>query len=361
MDSGEKPPPKKKKNRRPRKGGRRGGPPPAPQSKLMIRGIIDHPKVETIVNAVSDILRLANDKLGADCRVHIDQESLDAAIQKAEASEAAQLKWEKSLETNQQEGEQTENHTEADEGESDEKAVEEVTKGINNLSTTSNKIPADAAVVARLLYVVATKQTKRRGEKPGYAYILLWTRSIVPKNPPSAAAEVGESTDVEAKPRLPDYSEEVGQRRRSLLRATEALENIMGGSKNKPWTNWKLLEAPNPKPFRLMKPDKLEGTVFETPAYKDYLESQNASQEAIEKRPRPAPGGGALSMQTGGDASSEQRVSQLVKNLQARKEQEKQKKAKRKKKEAAKKAANKSSRRKKKKAPPSAVLPPKAG
>jgi hypothetical protein len=344
---------KRERNQNPRHS--RGGPPQSPQTKVTFRNI-GNPAVYGAVEGVAGIIRTivekANERLtgAADKKMLLDEESLTKLIGNDKIATQAHEKWKKNKTAALEDVEGT---VEADKTEDTVDTTQEIVKGMNELDLKSGKI------IARPLYVVAPKKTRRRGEKPGIACILLTTLAIeaielppVPE-PESAEPTAEDGTLVEVKTDAPlappkaDYSRQIAERQLALIRAVETMATIADADakSDQVWAGCQVEESRNPKSWRPpQQKDSREGTVEESPGFQAFLEMRVKGKEELQSRPKPAPGGGlsayASAGVSGNTSEDGKAVAAIVLHLRSKYEHEKQqKKNKRKAKDAKKKAA----------------------
>jgi hypothetical protein len=342
------------KSRGPAGGGALRGPPPAPQTKLTLRGIGNvntFGTMQSVGTMIRQMIQRANDKLRLENyqTMSMDEVSLTKLITSEQTAAVARLEWERSLKPgNTGDSLDTKEDTEV----ALEQETAQLVAGVDELSvapTKTSKSTSDPAncIVAKILYVVPPKSTRRRGEKPGNAYVMLTTPPLesVKSHPTTAVPRVAEDTSVASArpsesippptilPILPvDYSREVAQRRLALLRAVEAMEAVAleDAKTQQMWMGCVVAESEYGKTWKSYPSgDRLEGTITETPAYREFLESQQRIKEERENRPKPLPGGGVGSVTTvnagtdGTGQSVQMPVAALVQHLQAKRIQEK--------------------------------------
>jgi Smg-4/UPF3 family len=188
-------------------GGRRGakrskGPPAPPQTKILIRNIGDatkHGSVEGIIGLIRSFLDGANQKLSSlNSRViQLHEASTASLIQGAEAVKKAQEegKNKKSDENVLTDTERYRNdQTVEDAVTEEEEKYDNVVLRINEKSDWSVQDAPSVALSmaensttnfgARIVYIVPPKQTRRRGVKPGCAYLVISGPRIEAKESP---------------------------------------------------------------------------------------------------------------------------------------------------------------------------------
>jgi hypothetical protein len=390
-----------------KRGARRGkGAPAPPQTKILIRNIGDatkHGSVEGMVGLIRSFLDGANQKLlSLTSRiVQLHEASTAGLIRGAEAVKKAQ---EEANTKNSDANEIVENYGDAQIGE--DAVTEEEEKPVNVLPRISEKSDGslqDATSVAlsmaensttnfgaRIVYIVPPKQTRRRGVKPGCAYLLISGPRIEAKEPPprpsSTAAmtidsshseekkdltEVGDkngesikepATQDNNEPHEPkenhvvivdpseknataaattshavDYSREVAQGRYLVTQAIELLEEYAKeDAKSEQRYAGSMVEvALSGKTYKqnLHRRDRREGTLEQSADYKIFLDKAAKDKEERMARPKPAPGGGVsvIAAATSETAESGQPIAALVEHIRSKRaEASKRKKAKKK-------------------------------
>jgi len=221
----------------------------------------------------------------------------------------------------------------------------------------SGATDASKIVTVRVLYAVPPKKTRRRGEKPGCAYVLLVAPPIKeiidPKDDaaPSSNESMENSTPSKQSSAIVDYCREVSQKRLMLNRAVEVMAHVavLDSKSKKELAGCMVEESINVKTWT-WKPsnhrDRLEGTIEESEDFKRFQAKNAKAVEERMARPKPAPGGGTLAAVsaagTAGTSETGQPMAAIVLHLKAKQEQEKKrKKAKRRAKDASKKGASK--------------------
>jgi hypothetical protein len=390
---GKRPPKKqgrrKQRRKRPdRRGGATGkGPPATPVLKVTVRNVTDMEKcgsARKMADMLVSIIQRANattSKKFDSIQLVVEEMQLQQLLDGDEAAEKAALEWKKQQEEIEQEEdvtEQEENDGDRNESADDEEAsfrerkgaCEEMKEGETSYAkATSAKTGDDnsvlsiqkGAIFTRIMYMVPPYLTKRRGIKPGRAYLVLTAPPIetLPsvQEPPfirdtladtsgmtpqqngeetSTVFREGEAVEMgplEQKPVPPtsavDYSRDIAKRRLFLEHALESLISASAG------TDLVVEESLNSKTWRVTTfskdktqyHDRMEGTVQETMDYQQFLEKVAKQKEERIARPKPAPGGRSI---VAGTATSndtvDQPVSALVLHLQKKQQEQKRKK-----------------------------------
>ena len=377
-----------------RRGGRRDnrnrgpkGPPQTPQLKVTVRNVHGLPTCRLMGdNLMRGLIGRANSLLEQQYKMVLEETSLMAAIEAEEAALEKRKAWEKEQEAKHggsKEDEETDGEPkeepEADNGKetSQEDTAkpptaaaattakperETIVQGMENLAIAAD----DTVIKVRVLYIVPSKQTRRRGEKPGYTSLLLMAPPIANKNPPpppqpkvaapdeTAASAVdtkdepkpqevsnanGDTPVVkdQAKAETPphvvvDYSSDIARRRLMLQRSLDAL---VQAAQQDEGATYQVEESPSAKTFRISnRRDRLEGTLQDSPDYKQFFSKTQQAQEERKARPKPAPGGSLLvkdglsSSTTTSTSLQQQPVAAIVLHLQQKKQEERRKKAK---------------------------------
>jgi hypothetical protein len=373
---------KKKRKRKPRRNPQRKGaavsskhgPPLAPSLKVTIRNIFTVDMAQTIQNLISAANENSPTVLSMTAKdlmpkVVLDETSLQQLVDEMKLAEEAAKKWKEEGDSKNAIGvnsvAEKDDNSNAHALSSDKTNEMNDSTSVDNLATVvarslkitdaesnaSKKVGKNQSVLARVLYMVPPKKTRRRGEKPGIAYLLLTAPAIEPKLAPVAELQpVNEEGDLpvdgvtssahgdEAKPVdcvLPtvDYSRDVAKGRLLLQNTLELLQVTASNVSTPPMV---VEESRNTKvwkqqPFSSRSPvDRLAGTIFETEDYQQFVEGTVRREEQLKARPKPAPGGG-VSMTSGGAASNvpgsnAQPVAALVLHLQKKQEEEKKRK-----------------------------------
>lgn len=350
---------------------RRGprGCPPTPQIKVLIRNIRniqDFGTAQQIIGFVRVLVERANEKL-PDKRMQLSAQNLDRLVQQEQAALQEREMWEESLKVIEPEPEEEANENEPNEDESatkdegedaaaagddTEMAVEETTApkrtaadivanvipAMQSLKVSSEATSVRDAITTTVMYICPPKKTRRRGEKPGCVYLLLTAPTLETKAPPRTVPAPAPVTNadgtIEPAP-VPyvDYTPEVTQRRLLLQLAVDSMtaSALDDATSKQEWAGSVVEEALNPKPLKsTFRPDRMHGTVQETPDYVQFLERTAHEKQERSERPKPAPGGGlAAAMNAAGDNG--QPTAALVLHLQAKHDElNKRNKAKRK-------------------------------
>ena len=334
------------------------GPPQSPQIKVMFRNIGNaevYGTVEGIAGMIRSMVTKANERLTGPAakKILLEDETLTRLIESDKLANEALAQWKKRSEATKKDPE------EKDECSSENKATVSnegaILSGMKELDI-NNKTDK---ILARVMYVVPPKKTRRRGEKPGNAYLVLTTSAIeamdttipnVNEAPAKETADAGQVTaeagvkTVEAAPRIVkvDYSRQIAERQLALAVAFEtmtaiALEDSKG---EQAWAGCVVEEARNGKTWRPpLRKDTREGTVENSPGFKAFMDMTQKEREELQSRAKPAPGGGHATLSTGFPSSeSGKPVAALVLHLRNKREKEKAlKKNKRKNKDAKKK------------------------
>jgi hypothetical protein len=135
-----------------------------------------------------------------------------------------------------------------------------------------------------------------------------------------------------------DYSRAVAQGRLLLQRAVDQLTLITDEDAKSPQQEQQvyaqcMVEASmSGKTWRLQynRPDRREGTLEATADYKNWQQSLTQQKEELKSRPKPAPGGGTISL-SGDTVENGQPMAALVQHLRAKRQELKRKKGKKKK------------------------------
>ena len=162
--------------------------------------------------------------------------------------------------------------------------------------TPSTKPPLleDHQILVRLLYVVPPRKTRRRGEKPGNAYLLCQTQAPSPTqldgtDPRSAAAAA------------------FAHKEHQLRRFLEVLQQIAmeDAKSSQTYAGCQVEESINLSSITqvfLSPKDKFENTIFETEHYQEFLAKQSKQREQLNSRAKPAPGGGLVALADSSEA-----------------------------------------------------------
>ena len=377
---------KKKRKRKPRRNPQRKvgvaasskyKPPLAPVMKVTIRNIFSVDVAQTIQNLISSsnenslpVSSVAAKSLVP--KIVLDETSLKQLVDEAKAAEEALKKWKDELDAKNADTENaldgkrdssnaqvssTNKANESNDSEPVDNLATVVAKSLKISSDTegkSKKFAKNQSVHARVLYMVPSKKTRRRGEKPGVAYLLLTApametqlapvaelHSVVEEENLPAAAVTSNADGDETKSSLEyplpsvDHSRSVAKGRFLLQNTLELLQTI--ASKASP--PLVVEESMNTKvwkqqPFSSRSPvDRLAGTVFETEDYQQFFEGTLRREEQRKARPKPTPGGVMIGnvacagvSGTSASGTDSQPVAALVLHLQKKQEEEKKRK-----------------------------------
>lgn len=346
------------------------GPPQSPQIKLVFRNI-GKPESYGTAEAIAGIMRAivdrANERLTgpADKPVLMDEETLCRLIENDKVATKSILEWKKRQEEDEpkEEEQEAQNEDNGKGGNEEEEAA--LVTGLKGLELKEAK---EGKIFARPLYIIPPKKTRRRGEKPGNAYLVLTAPHIEAIEPPPLVQEAPadeaaataeeeanqteeESAEVPPVPPKVDYSRQIAERQLAVVRALEVMSAIAKEDANgeQVWAGCQVEESSSGKTWRPpQRKDNREGTYEESPGFQAFLEMTAKEKEELQARPKPAPGGGLTALSSAslsnlaGATTGEngKPVAALVAHIQSRREQEKlQKKNKRKAKDAKKKAA----------------------
>lgn len=368
-------------------GGGRRGPPQSPQTKICLRNI-GNTDVYGTVQAIAEriiqpLVAQANERL--ETKLCLDEASLLKLVEGDKLAKQAREAWQKQQQQKEQEDAEAEKQEKKAEEEeatpsraesmaSEPKAEDDTTAAalVTGMKELDMNEKSTTRIFVRPIYAVPPKKTRRRGEKPGNAYLILTTPPIpaVEMAPPPAVEEApaaegdgGEmegagnhDVTTEAVPPPPpptpvkmDYSRQMAERQLALERAVEALHAVAVASREE-WAGCVVEEAKNPKSWRPpQRKDHREGTVQDSPGFKAFLEMAVKEKQDLQARPKPTPGGGLAALSTGLAVSNSSAASNtndggkpvaaLVLHLQKKREHEKVlKKKKRKVKDSQKKA-----------------------
>lgn len=281
------------------------------------------------------------------------------------------------------------NHANEQKGDAKETKTDELEviiapKTVSNLPT----------IIARPLYVVPPRKTRRRGERGGTAYVLLVAPKIEQKKPVSTTADKKASkandgqkdegpllTDTQSEDQeattavvsntdygsIPvtantggedgavvtsnppeveiNYPRELAKGRLLLSNTIKSLTELAAAdSKTQEFafSGCVVEQSMNGKTWKMFhnasgRPDRRDGTIEGTSDYKVWLENITKQKEELKARPKPLPGGGVNAVTTTAAASEEleedgQPISSLVAHLRAKKQDAKRKKSQKKKK-----------------------------
>jgi hypothetical protein len=330
----------------------RKGPPPTPQLKVTIRNIHNADQNGTVRNVGDRILRklvqLASDKLNSPDRIALQWDEAGFCAL-AEADEAARKVREEWKTKQGSEGKITDTKETNKEG--DVADTIESTHSNNDSSelqsavvvrmeqlTIANPPQDESTIHVRALYVVPPKKTKRRGEKTGYAYLILTAPPIAAREPQTdqdaASTRSGKSASDHVQAPV-DYSQDVARRRLMIQRTLDSLiKTADEDAKTKQeFSECVVLESLSGKTWKprtdTIRRDRMEGTIEETADYKAFFDKSEQEKEERKARPKPAPGGGASFLMTSATSSNNhggQPVAAIVLHLRKKQEEEKKRK-----------------------------------
>jgi uncharacterized membrane protein YgcG len=363
------------------------GPPQAPQIKVTIRNIqnaeLNGTAQQVIDGLIRTLVERANEKMPVDQKMELVQSNLEQVIMLEQAvllaKQEAELQAKKELEEKQRqenpeanedddgeeqapdEEQQQQDNVESPTEDAKEAKVEEATTAaaatgpaavipaMQNLwisekssKHSSTSAPTSAMGIAtRVLYICPPKKTRRRGEKPGCAYLLLTAPTIEAQpSVPAAIVENGETKEGTPPASLPapaeiDYTQEVTRRRLQLQLAVESMTNYaVDNAKGKhDLAGCVVEESLDNKTWKtIYRPYRQTGVIEETADYKEFLERTEKEKEERSARPKPPPGGStAASVALTASDNGGQPMAALVLHLRAmHDEQSKRNKAKRK-------------------------------
>lgn len=369
---------------------RNKGPPSPPQTKIVVRNIGDvtkHGSAKEVIELIRSIIQGANQKLAATTSriIQLDETSVECLIQEEEAvlkakqeeeeakKKEEEQKAEESAGHDNNEAKETEGDVEADanpQPETTPAAEEEKPSTIekpssnprekSDASMPSATEPSTTNLGARLVYVVPPKQTRRRGIKPGCAYLVISGPSIEAKDPvvtpapvepaPSDSAKEEKKESVEEQeqpaaeseqqtgnpddddkahetapspeedkaehhvtiaepasatipaPPVPtvDYSREVAQGRFLVIQAIDVMEahakEDTKADQNYAGSMVEVAMSGKTYKHQFHRRDRREGTLETTADYKTFIENAAKAKEEIMARPKPTPGGGVAAM-----------------------------------------------------------------
>ena len=182
---------------------RNKGPPSPPQTKVVIRNIGDLNKygcIKDVIELIRSVIEGANQKLSVTTSriIQLDEASVECLIREEEAVLKAEA--EKAMKESSNGHKEEENPIENDNQKADENGEEVAPEvaGEAPADDTLDKSEKSAHAVvssvatetpslnlgARLVYIVPPKQTRRRGIKPGCAYLVISGPTIEAKDPP---------------------------------------------------------------------------------------------------------------------------------------------------------------------------------
>jgi hypothetical protein len=315
------------------------GPPPTPQCKITLRriqGVDRFGNASGLVVLVRELVRKVNEKM--DKKIVLDEGSVARAIEQEQLVWAARNAWEELQSGLDENNASMENKSAESDSNTTAPAVKkETAKGtkFGGAKISSNNSQLDAtAMTMRLLYLIPCKQTRRSGEKPGCIYLVLIAPRIEAKSaavptPVPAVEGKDASTPPTTTASPPDYSLELAHSRNLLQKAVGMLQKLTDELRHSQELGGVQVQGNlNGKTFKpLDRPDRLEGTIWETPDYIEFCNLQKETAQALQARPKPVPGGGSASAQP----SSEAPIAALVQHLQSKRWEEQQRKTVRKK------------------------------
>lgn len=331
------------------------GPPTAPQIKINLRNITSTEQYGSMNTLLTNLLQPLIDTTNeafttaTTPKLYLDPSAITTLIHHEELAQKARMEWE-NRDKSTPDKEATDD---AKEPSSEPPSSEYLTAATTNMPTEVAKPttppPTEPYIAVRILQAIPPHQTKRRGEKPGNIYLVWTAPSIEAKESGSAVNSVaggptssksvksgGEKEDAPStanasasdtkpdvttasettsvadenntktpkksntnnpqnknKPPPPrvDYSREVAQRRLWLLQALEAAQQAL--QSHPTLGSCQIAEALNIKTFKPLSStgQKLEGTIFESQDYRDFVERQETAEQELKARPRPVPGG----------------------------------------------------------------------
>jgi hypothetical protein len=342
------------------------GPPQTPQIKVTIRNIQNVEQYGTAQQVIDGLIRTlvekANEKMPVDQKMELVLGNLEQLVREEQAVLQAKKEWNERENVEVLEATNDGNDSDGEQAQDEEKQqtetvvvaeetfaskvtpamqnlkISENSNNTNNNSNNTNMSPSTTGIVTTVLYIIPPKKTRRRGEKPGCAYLLLMAPKIEAKIP-SVPVPISENSVETVAPPVStpvdavDYSQEVTKRRLMLLHAIESMTNNAAddAKAKQDLAGCVVEESLNSKTWKTnYRPDRLEGTIEETADYTEFLERTEKEKEERSARPKPAPGGGAAAS-AGLTTEDGQPISELVLHLRAmHDEQSKRNKAKRK-------------------------------
>jgi hypothetical protein len=286
---------------------RRSGPPPPPQLRVTCRNIGNVEKNGNVVSLgalLQAVVDKANEKLNT--KMHVDAESIEAcriveeAVLEVRQKFDEEMKCKENSETKEEVApEMAADGNVAPETVPTDTVLEETSKTAPFVNSSPSSAPANNAfkISVQVLYMVPPKKTRRRGEKPGCIHLVLHA----PPLPTTAQVtnkvkeDSQEATSIAPTPSTTaDYSTELAKRRTMLHRALDLLSAAASddAKSKQDYASMIVVESPCQKAWkRGAFKDRLDGTIFTTPAYQDFFALQQKEAEARSARPRPAPGG----------------------------------------------------------------------
>ncbi|KAG7372985.1 hypothetical protein IV203_033709 [Nitzschia inconspicua] len=219
------------------------------------------------------------------------------------------------------------------------------------LKTPTSTLPI---ITVQPLYVIPARKTKRRGERPGVAYVLLIAPKVTDESinkgiePADKKGQVIPPDNTKAggtaATKAVDYTQQLAKCKLLLSSALELVKDVVNADckTQQYFSGCTVEQSPNQKTWKLFggggssgrgrRPDRREGTVESSDDFKQWLQSQEKLKEDLKARPKPAPGGGVSTTNADGTENGEP-VAALVQHLLAKKQEQKQKKTEKKKKD----------------------------
>jgi len=311
--------------------------------KVTMRNICDVKRYGT-ARAIVDMILVIVSRLETDTPVHLDPDSVRLAIEREESrlpdedSDPADI-MDKGTDNN-------DDMTQAQQVPPETKTESSPETGPQGAKPAGPLLPSsDNGVSARILYIVPPKTSKRRGDKPGCAYIV-FTAPL-----PPAEQLQAENVDKAGKSSSRGGISTAQRARiaaRGRLQLQKALASfslhLLEDAKSRQEYSGATMEASiNGKAWKVKQArDRRQGTIETTADFKRFLQQKTQAQEERLARPKPTPGGGQVSTTPSEANEGEQQLSTIVLHLRAKRaEQNKKKKAA--KKRSAKSEANKES------------------
>jgi hypothetical protein len=326
------------------------GPPQSPTLKVTIRRVQNAEKFGSVAALADGLLRVlierANERLllllasSSSCeQIYLDGNSVKREIRAERAVQAAREVFEKeqtsesaggvaaaseATDRNVEEQEETGRINLPGKREEEQKQADAnvVVEGMERLQIDDDDAVPKGMISARVLYMVAPKKTRRRGEKPGRVYLILTAPPI--EVLPSPAAR---TSDEEKPVAAPEFSRDFAQRKIGLSAALEALVQCAqdDAKARQDLANCDVEESPSAKTWRGggggHHRDRFEGTIQDSPDFKAFMETRLTAKKDLLGRPKPTPGGGSGSAVAEG--TNAQPVAALVLHLQKKREEEK--------------------------------------
>ncbi|GKY97051.1 hypothetical protein MPSEU_000663700 [Mayamaea pseudoterrestris] len=285
----------------------RRGPPAAPQLRITIRNITNAEKngtAEQLAPLIKSLISRSNEKLNVN--MELDVESLETCLSDAAAVAAARAAFEKQMKEKEGGSGEEENYENAkDKVDGGEAVSDSQPLAVVDIIPTSGKplalVHPTTSTLVRVMYMVPPRKTRRRGEKPGCVYLVLQAPLIPPAASTAAATQGGTSSESTSAAAVPvDYSAELAKRRFSLVKALETMSAVAAddAKAKQEFFGVVVLESASQKVWKrpaANNRDRLEGTIFTSPAYSEFFEAKQKDEENRKARPRPAPGGASSS------------------------------------------------------------------